>query len=158
MKKLAFLILMTSSLSACASTNAATANQQNSVDSTNVAIAQAANSISKQLVNLARVEQAAHPTQKPLPPANPETYGMGALSSVNWSGPIEPLLKKIAEATGYKLKVIGGPPAMPVMVTVAEKNVPIGDIVRNIGLQARSQEHLLIFPTIKTIQLTYLQQ
>ena len=32
---------------------------------------------------------------------------MGGVTSIDWSGPIEPLLRQIAHASDYRLRVLG---------------------------------------------------
>lgn len=155
MKKLLPLIILTTTLGACAS---APPKKNDCVD---VAIAKAANSATKSIQDLARIEQAQNPTKIPLMPVDTKSYGMGAISTVQWSGPMEPLLKQIAKQTGYELKIIGPRPAIPIIVTLNQENVPIGDILQNAALQANNQETVVVFPGQNggkgVIQLSYNQ-
>ncbi len=45
------------------------------------------------------------PAMDPAP--NPASYGMAQQVSIDWSGPVEPLLKQLANASGYRLRSIG---------------------------------------------------
>ena len=57
-------------------------------------LAEAATSVSQSLNTLAAIQKARTPAyQKRLP--NPATYGMTDIVSLDWSGPVEPLLKII---------------------------------------------------------------
>ena len=81
---------------------------------------------------------------------------MGKLASVNWNGPLEPLVRKIAQATRYRVKVLGLQPAMPVLVSVNVKEEYLGDILRQASLQAKNHVQLLVYPEDKLIELHYL--
>ena len=60
-------------------------------------LAEASYSVSRSLVDLAETAQASHPLPKLAPPPSPASYGMGMSSSIDWSGPVEPLLKQVAK-------------------------------------------------------------
>ena len=118
-------------------------------------IAEAATSISHSLVNIAEIQQAATPPRPDFIPPDPAAYGMENLVSVDWSGPVEPLLQQIANSTGYKLRVIGNPPPVPVIITVAARNQQIGDVLRDVSYQAKAKSNIVVFPGDKTIELQY---
>jgi len=118
-------------------------------------LAEAATSISKSLVQLKEIEQAASPPmQHPTPPP-PSSYGMGDLASVDWSGPVEPILHQVAESSGYQVKVMGNAPPIPILITLYAHHQPLGDILRNIGLQCGKKAEVVVFPEIHTIELHY---
>jgi len=81
---------------------------------------------------------------------------MSNLTSIDWSGPVEPVVKQIAEATDYQLKVLGHGPSIPVMVYVSTRNQMIGDTLRDIAFQVHRRIHIVVFPTSKIIELRYL--
>lgn len=85
---------------------------------------------------------------------NPEG-GMGGVASLDWSGPIEPLLEKIGQLTRYRLKVLGPVPAIPVIVTISCRERVIADIVKDAGLQAGNRANLVVYPTSRIIELRY---
>ncbi len=121
----------------------------------NTKLAEAAVTASHSLRSLAKIEQAIHPRAKVIPPPNPASYGMAAKTSIDWNGPVEQVVKRIANISGYKLEVLGKRPAIPIMVTLAARNTPIGDILRDIGFQADKRAHIVVFPATKTIELRY---
>lgn len=118
-------------------------------------LAEASYSVSRSLVDLAETAQAAHPLPPLAPPPAPGTYGMSGLTAVDWSGPVGPLVRQIAKAADYRVRVIGRPPAIPVLITIYEKNAMLGDILRDIGYQCGERATLVIYPDSRVIELRY---
>jgi hypothetical protein len=123
-----------------------------------VALAQSANSVSQSLQNLDATEQAANPPHSVTAPPNPATYGMAIPASLNWTGPADTAIAKIAEASNYKFRTVGQKPVIPLIVSVNRKNSTLGAILRDIGLQCKQQAQVVIFPKLKLIELRYLEQ
>ncbi len=82
--------------------------------------------------------------------------GMGFRATLDWTGPIEPLLYRLGEMTNYKLKVLGPTPAIPVVVSLVEKNRRIADIVKDAGLQAGHRANIVVYPSNRIIELRYI--
>lgn len=118
-------------------------------------LAEASFSVSRSIVDLAETEQAARPTPNLEPPPNPASYGMGGLTTIDWSGPIEPLLQQIASAAHYRVRTLGTAPAIPVLVTVNAKNVMLGDVLRDAGYQCSRRASVVVFPSSRVIELRY---
>lgn len=118
-------------------------------------LAEASYSVSRSLVDLAETSQAAHPLPDLAPPPSPATYGMAGLTSIDWSGPIEPLVRQIAKAARYRVRVLGTSPAIPVIVTVYTKNAMLGDILRDAGYQCGRRAAVVVFPETRVIELRY---
>lgn len=81
--------------------------------------------------------------------------GMGGLASIDWSGPIEPLLETIGDMTNYRVKVFGPIPVIPVIVTISCRERLIADILKDTGLQAGKRANLVVYPTSRIIELRY---
>lgn len=81
--------------------------------------------------------------------------GMGGLASIDWSGPIEPLLEKIGEMTRYRVKVFGPIPHIPVIVSISSRERLIADVLKDAGLQAGNRANLVVYPTNRIIELRY---
>ena len=122
---------------------------------TEAALAEAAVSVSSSLSKLAEIQQAVHPQAKLPEPPNAAKIGMADLASVDWIGPIEPLVRKIASASHYKLRVLGHAPAIPIIVSVTAKDTPLADILRDLGFQAEQQAGLVLYPSSRVIELRY---
>lgn len=121
----------------------------------NITLAQASSTISDSLTASEEIQRATTPplSMKNLPDA--DSYGMDALATVDWSGPVGPIVEKIAQASHYTLRVFGREPAMPVLISINEKNTPLGYILRDIDYQAGSRANIVVFPDKHTIELRY---
>jgi defect-in-organelle-trafficking protein DotD len=75
--------------------------------------------------------------------------------SVDWTGPVEPLLSRLAARAGYTYKQMGWVPAIPMTVKVDVKNRPIYETLRDIGLQIGSRGSLLVDSNRQAIELNY---
>lgn len=126
-----------------------------STDPSNTSLVEAATSVSNSLANLAATEQAAfHPIANQSMP-DPATYGMGGRASIDWSGPIEPLLQQIAQTAYYRVKIVGHEPAVPILVTINAKNEMLGDILSNVAFQCGKRADVILYPETQVIELRY---
>jgi defect-in-organelle-trafficking protein DotD len=158
-KSLALIValLLSSQLTSCTSSKIAIIHQDNDLREAGTQLAAAANSVSKSLQELAEIDRATHP-QAVLPsPPEPDMIGMGQLASIDWSGPVGPLVKKIAEASNYKLKVLGTPPAVPILISVSTKDSPLADILRDVTFQCGNKANIVTYPASKVIELRYVK-
>lgn len=151
------LLIMSIGLTACTlpEHNADTIPKSPKVDPAEAKLAEAADSVSRSLQSLAENQQALNPKPKQYKEPDPSDYGMSNLTSMNWSGPIEPLVQQIAKATGYTLRVSGVAPAIPVLVSINAKNIPLGQILRDAGYQCGDKADIVVFPRSKVIELLY---
>lgn len=128
------------------------------MDDASVKLAEAASSVSDTLVELARIESTTLKNQ-PRNLVNPDMPGMSDLISVDWSGPIEQLLERLANTSGYKLRVLGTRPAIPVLVSITATNVTLGTVLRDLDFQASKKAHLMVYPNAdprkRIIELRY---
>jgi len=118
-------------------------------------LAEASYSVSRSLVDLAETAEAAHPRPYIPNPPPPASYGMGGLTSIDWSGPVEPLVRQIAASAHYRFQKLGTEPGIPVIVTIYEKNVALGDALRDVGYQCGRRATVTVFPDNRTIELSY---
>ena len=118
-------------------------------------LAEASYSVSRSIVDLSETAQAAHPGINIPEGPSPASYGMGGMATIDWSGPVEPLVQQIAKASDYRTRVLGTRPAIPVIVTVNSKNVMLGDIVRDIGYQCGRRATVVVYPGSRVIELRY---
>lgn len=118
-------------------------------------LAEASYSVSRSLVDLAETAQAAHPLPRLAAPPSPASYGMSGLTTVDWSGPVEPLVRQIAAAADYRVTVLGTAPAIPVIVTIYQKNAMLGDILRDVGYQCGRRAAVMVYPASRVIELRY---
>jgi defect-in-organelle-trafficking protein DotD len=149
--RLASIITLLCMLTACASTPP----PPNPLDSTESSLAEASYDVSRSISSLSETAQAAHPIPQLQQPPNPASYGMAGLTSIDWSGPVEPLVKQIAKAANYRMRVLGTSPAIPVLVTVYDKNMMLADILRDVGYQCGRRASVTVFPESRVIELQY---
>jgi defect-in-organelle-trafficking protein DotD len=149
-------------LTACAHNQMAPQQLNNTASLTQVSdaaadqIAEAAASVSQSLTNLEAVERA-----NMAPKAAKEYPSIAAApipgnSSIDWNGPIEPLVRQIAKATQYRVKIVGAAPIPPVLVVIHQDQAPNADILRSAALQAGTRATITTNPTTKVIELRYL--
>jgi defect-in-organelle-trafficking protein DotD len=169
MKKILLLLLPLSvALAACSSSPRTVKLDLNYVTKDSVPVqaidknaqanmAESSTSISHSLQQLAAIQQASHPDLR-----MPQTYNAGELhmterTSIDWTGPVEPLLHKVAKAGHYKLVVVGTKPVIPVLVAVSKRNKPLADIFHDIRYQVINKAQILIFPKKNILELRYLK-
>jgi outer membrane murein-binding lipoprotein Lpp len=165
-KFLLFPVLLASvSLAGCASTVKPQVNLNlryvtaNSVPATGdraaqAQIAQAAGSVDKSLAQLSAIQVATHPGTKMNSPTT--AAGMGRRVSLNWNGPVEPLLQQVAAKAGYRLSVIGARPAIPALVNVSARNQSLASIIRNTSYQVNAKARVAVYANQHLIELRYI--
>lgn len=84
-----------------------------------------------------------------------EEGGLGGKATLDWSGPVEPLLVKISDLTNYQLRIIGNTPKIPVMVSVTKEKQVLAEILRDVGLQTGDRAALVVYPGTRVIELRY---
>ena len=151
-KRIYLIILIISSL---VFTGCARPPVETKPDNTGTSLAEASYSVSRSIVSLSETAQAAHPLPELAPPPNPASYGMAGLTSVDWSGPVEPLVRQIANTANYRVNILGVPPAIPVLVTIYDKNRMLADVLRDVGYQCGRRASVVVFPESRVIELRY---
>ena len=116
---------------------------------------EAAVSVSHSLNELARIERASHPTLHFADPVSPKKLGMEAIASVDWTGPLEPLIEKLAKACHYKVNVVGRRPTIPALVSVSAHNATLAQIMRNAVYQAQKKAQIAVYASSKVIEIRY---
>jgi len=81
--------------------------------------------------------------------------GMGGRIDIDWTGPIGPLVQRIADMSQYHVKVFGPEPEVPVVISVSGKKRVIADVLKDAGLQAGKRAQVIVFPTSRVIELRY---
>ena len=115
----------------------------------------AAQSIEQSLGTLAAAETAERPPILNTEPLVTEEGGMGGMADVDWTGPLGPLVEKIAQMTDYRVKILGNEPSIPIIVSISVKKTVIADILQNASLQAGKRAHILVFPSSRLIEVRY---
>ncbi len=115
----------------------------------------AANSIERSLLSLAETQEPYQSHAINTVPLVTNAGGMGGTVNIDWSGPIEPLVQKIASYTQYKVKVLGNEPAVAVIVSVTGTQMLVADVIKSAGLQAGNRANIVVYPTTRIIELRY---
>ncbi len=118
-------------------------------------LAQTANEVEHSLRQLAETQYTPPPPALATAPLVSAQGNMGAPISLDWSGPVEPLLDKVAQLSNYKVKVLGPTPAIPILVSVHTNNMPIADVIKNASLQLGHRADVVVYPKDKIIELRY---
>lgn len=152
---LSSFILLTGCSSSSVPNNIAIISNDYGVHTAEVKLAQAADSSSQALEQLAEIERSNHPQAKLPQPIAPESIGMAQPTTVEWNGPVGPLVAKIAQIAHYKVHVLGTVPAIPPLVSISAKDTPLADILRDVGFQCGSKVNIVVYPSSKIIELRY---
>mgnify|MGYP006000081171 CR=1 FL=1 len=118
-------------------------------------LAEASTQTSKSLNDLSAMNKALHPKIKLAKPLNPKLIHMTEPTSIDWNGPLLPLLKKVAAASNYKVHIVGKRNGIPIMITINKKDVPLAEIFRDIKYQAEPNATIVVYPGNKTMELRY---
>ncbi|MBS0351732.1 MAG: type IVB secretion system lipoprotein DotD [Proteobacteria bacterium] len=121
-----------------------------------VQLAEAASSVGKSLQQLSAMQMSVTPEVK-LPEIDAKTTGMTQVTSLDWYGPVLPLLEQIGKATGYKIQVLGQTPSIPVMVAISVNNQVMADILRNVTYQVHNKANIKVYAEKRIIELRYFE-
>ncbi|MGM0423264.1 MAG: DotD/TraH family lipoprotein [Pseudomonadota bacterium] len=123
-------------------------------DAVSLRLASAVDRASVALEKLAATEQkrSAENTVESIPNAPVQLMRTVTL---DWSGPAEPVLAKLADRAGYKFQVQGNEPAVPVIVNVTAVEKPVIEVLRDIGLQAGRQADVVVDAERQVVEISY---
>ena len=80
---------------------------------------------------------------------------MGRLVNINYTGPVEPLLNELVANTRYRVQVVGLAPTLPANISISRRDTSIGDVLRDVNLQAKGKATITIYPDIRVVELAY---
>jgi len=120
-----------------------------------IKLAEAATSVSTSMLEMARVEKVVTPPQADNLQTIPSTRGLLAHASVDWAGPIGELTERLAKAADLRLRVLGHPPAIPVLISLDRADRSIADLLRDIDYQAGSKASIHVYPNSQVVELRY---
>lgn len=152
------ILLFTISLIGCSVTNKKSTTTTTDLSPANEIEQQllaTAQSIERSLATLAMAQETNNPPLINTAPLVTAEGGMGGTADIDWTGPVEPLLHKLAEMTNYHLKVLGNEPAIPIIISITQNKTIIADILKNACLQVGKRANIMVFPATKIIELRY---
>lgn len=141
-------------IAGCVCNQTTTADNDITTDAT-AQLAEAAAAVSHSLSELAVVSRATAPPCKVRLPCTDNCPGLSNLVSIDWSGPVEPLVKRLSDAAGYKFRALGVRPAIPAIVTISAKNTTIGSLLRDVAFQSGGKIKIYVMPNVNVIELRY---
>jgi len=124
-------------------------------DDATIKIAEAATSVSESLSEMAKVEKVIMPPDRDNTVTIPSTYNLQKRASVDWSGPIEELTRRIANAAEYRLRVLGQAPSVPVLIDLNVQDESLAEILRDIDYQAGKKAGIHVYPNQQVVELRY---
>ena len=133
-------------------TSAAKASRYDEVDS-NDKLAIAAASVSESLAELAQIQRSVHEVKQFKSDPNLVQIKAGRVS-IDWTGPVESLLGKIAQSTDIHYRTIGTKPPLPIIVSVTANDVLVSDLVRDVAYKIQSQAAISLSKD-KVLELRY---
>ena len=142
-------------LNACSSPLYKKPPYNNPSDDASIKLAEAANSVSDSMLKMARIEKSVSPPITYNVRRIPNSKALQTRASVDWSGPIGELSARVAKAAKYKLRILGQPPAVPVLISLDVNNQSLASILRNIDYQAGKKASIHVYPKLKVIELRY---
>lgn len=72
-----------------------------------------------------------------------------------WTGPVEPVARRLADRASYGFIVLGSPPPVPLVVALDVENRPVIDILRDVGLQLGSRADIRVDANRRMVELQY---
>ncbi len=124
-------------------------------DDATIKLAEAATSVSGSMLEMARVEKVVIPPSADNLQTIPTSKNLLTHASVDWAGPIGDLTERIAKAADYKLRVLGHPPPIPVLISLNAKDRSLAEILRDIDYQAGQKASIHVYPKNQVVELRY---
>ncbi len=117
-------------------------------------LAEVANSIDRSLAELAAIERTRTPPNKKLVSMDNSEL-QNRTVTLDWNGPIAPLVHRVAKLVGYRVRILGRVPAVPILVSVSGHEMPAADLLRDADLQCGKRARIALFSKAKVIELRY---
>ncbi len=125
-----------------------------SPDKVSLMLAESSDRASTALETLAAVEKARTPATQMSPVQNVPAELRRAIT-INWVGPIDPIVKTLADRAGYGFLELGKKPTIPVVVSIDAENQRVIDVLRDIGLQLGMRGDVKVDAEARMIEIYY---
>ncbi len=123
-------------------------------DSVTAMLAVAADRASTALETLAAVEYARTPTPKTAPVTGAPKELSRAVT-VDWVGPVENIVQKLANRASYNFIKTGNPPPVPIVVSVNAENDRVIEVLRDIGFQMGQRATIRVEADKRLVEIQY---
>jgi len=124
-------------------------------DLSRLELSEAAIGVDESLSNLAAVMAERDPIHIEPRSIGEVDFGMYQLASVDWAGPAEPLIERLAQVENYHVRVLGKTPYNGALVQISKRETPVGEILRDVALQIQQDADIVVFPQDKLIEIRY---
>jgi defect-in-organelle-trafficking protein DotD len=124
-------------------------------DIVSVKLAQAADRASNALDGIAAIEQQRSPASPKAEDYSQAPANLKQPVTIRWSGPVEQIVKAIADKSGLQYRVTGAFPIAPVTVTLDVYQQPLIEVLKNIGLQAGQRADVAVDAHGGVIEIRY---
>ncbi len=125
------------------------------VDPVAQSLVAAAERTSDAIARLAAVENARTPVPDPgrVGPVAPP--GLGNVITLDWVGPAEPLVARLASAAGYEFRAVGKAPSVPMIVDVTAQDEQIVYVLREVGHQLSNRAMITVDAELAVVEVRY---
>jgi len=117
-------------------------------------LANAVDQASVALKTLASIEQSRNPNIQ-IESVAGAPQELQRVMTIDWTGPIEPITKKVADRAGYSFQINGNSPSTPIIISVTSREKQVVEMLRDIGLQAGRRADIVVDIEKKTVELNY---
>jgi len=124
-------------------------------DIVTVKLTEAADKASAALQRIAQIQQMRAPATPPAQDFADAPPNLKQPITIRWAGPIEPILKTLAERAGLQFRVTGHEPPVPLTVAVDVYDEPLIHVLQNIGLQAGERADVAIDGPRGVVEIRY---
>jgi defect-in-organelle-trafficking protein DotD len=150
-----FMLITLLALSACSDRfRDATPQLVAEPDNVSALLASAADRAANSLEKLAAVEYAKTSGVAVGPVTDAPTELRRAIS-VEWVGPVEQITQVLADRASYNFLIVGASPPVPLVVDLDIENMPVVEVLRNIGLQMGQRADIRIDAPRRSIEIHY---
>ena len=95
------------------------------------------------------------PGSSPGPGSSPVPAELRRAVTIDWIGPVETLAEALARRAEYRFVMAGAPSVRPVMVSVTARDVPLIEVLRDLGLQTGNAATLVVDANGRTVRLDW---
>lgn len=75
--------------------------------------------------------------------------------TVDWQGPVEPLIRDLAARAGYTFRTTGRAPTNMRMISIVANEEPLFGVIRRAGAMAHGFADIVFNPSTRTIEIRY---
>lgn len=123
-------------------------------DQVTALLADAADRAAVALETLSAVEHSRSPGVSVAPVANAPMELRRAIT-IDWVGPVEPMVQTLANRAGYRSSVVGTSPPVPIVVSLDVQNKPIIEALRDVGLQMGQRADITVDSARHVVEIHY---